>query len=122
MQMPDGTEYKVPPALVGGEGRYEDWVYLQMLERGWLRPITDADHFHSIAEGSRPSPRAIVVLVFWAYFETRIKRLIRETTMSLPKTVTKDLGSTPLERTLQRRPILGREECHGKAKEVQRGV
>ena len=97
MQMPDGTEYKVPPALVGGEGRYEDWVYLQMLEREWLRPITDADHFHSIAEGSRPSPRAIVVLVFWAYFETRInfetriKRLIRETTMSLPKTVTKDL-------------------------------
>ena len=91
VQMPDGTEYKVPPALVGGEGRYEDWVYLQMLEREWLRPITDADHFHSIAEGSRPSPRAIVVLVFWAYFETRIKRLIRETTMSLPKTVTKDL-------------------------------
>ena len=32
------------------------------------------------------------------------------------------LGSTPLERTLQRRPILGQEECHGKAKEVQRGV
>ena len=31
-------------------------------------------------------------------------------------------GSTPLERTLQRRPILGQEECHGKAKEVQRGV
>ena len=91
VQMPDGTEYKVPPALVGGEGRYEDWVYLQMLEREWLRPITDADHFLSIAEGSRPSPRAIVVLVFWAYFATRIKRLIRETTMSLPKTVTKDL-------------------------------
>ena len=31
-------------------------------------------------------------------------------------------GSTPLERTLQRRPILGQEECHGKAKEVQRGI
>ena len=91
MQMPDGTEFKVPPALAGGEGQYEDWVYLQMLEREWLRPITDADHFHSIAEGSRPSPRAIVVLVFWAYFETRINRLIRETTMSIPKTVTKDL-------------------------------
>ena len=34
----------------------------------------------------------------------------------------RELGSTPLERTLQRRPILGQEECHGKAKEVQRGV
>jgi len=33
-----------------------------------------------------------------------------------------NVGSTPLERTLQRRPILGQEECHGKAKEVQRGI
>ncbi len=88
---PDGTEYKVAPAFAGGEGRYEDWVYLRMLEREWLRPITDADRLHSIAAGSRPSPRAIVVLVFWAYFETRIERLIRATTASLPKAITKDL-------------------------------
>jgi len=31
-------------------------------------------------------------------------------------------GSTPLVRTLQKRPILGRKECHVKTKEVQRGV
>lgn len=31
-------------------------------------------------------------------------------------------GSTPLMRTLQRRPILGQKECHVEAKEVQRGV
>lgn len=91
VELPDGTEYKMPPALAGGEGRYEDWVYLQMLEREWLRPITDADRLPSISEGSRPSPRAIVVLLFWTYFETRIERLIRESTISLPKAVTEDL-------------------------------
>ncbi len=36
--------------------------------------------------------------------------------------LSKRLGSTPLMRTLQRRPIVGQEECHGKAKEIQRGV
>ena len=89
----DGKEYRVPLAFMGGEGRYEDYVYLNMLEREWLRPITDADRFHSIPESHRPSERAIVVLVFWTYFETRIERLFRETTRSLPKSILEDLLS-----------------------------
>ncbi len=32
------------------------------------------------------------------------------------------MGSTALVRTLPRRLILSQKECHGKAKEVQRGV
>lgn len=89
---PDGAEHRVPPTFVGAEGRYEDWVYLIMLEREWLRPVSDADRFHSIPEQSRPSARAIVVLVFWAYFETRIERLFRETVGSLlPESVLEDL-------------------------------
>ena len=76
---------------MGAEGRYEDWVYLMMLEREWLRPVTDADRFHSIPEQNRPSARAIVVLVFWAYFETRIERLIRETVGPLPESILEDL-------------------------------
>jgi NAD(P)-dependent dehydrogenase (short-subunit alcohol dehydrogenase family) len=31
-------------------------------------------------------------------------------------------GSTPITRTLQKSLIMGQEECHGKAKEVQRRV
>ena len=87
----DGTEHRVAPAFMGGEGKYEDWVYLKMLEREWLRPITDADRFLSISERCRPSPRAIVILVFWTYFETRIERLFRETMAALPEAVTEDL-------------------------------
>ncbi len=89
--MVDGTEERVLPAHMGGEGRYEDWVYLIMLEREWLRPVTDADRFFNVAEGRRPSVRAIVVLVFWTYFETRIERLFREVLKDLPVAVTEDL-------------------------------
>jgi hypothetical protein len=76
---------------MGAEGRYEDYVYLEMLEREWMRPVTDADRFLTIAERSRPSARAIVVLVFWTYFETRIERLFREAMARLPKAVMDDL-------------------------------
>ena len=89
----DGKEYRVPPVFAGGEGRYEDYVYLMILEREWLRPVTDADRFHSIPEGHRPSARAIIVLVFWTYFETRIERLFRETAQALPKNILEDLLS-----------------------------
>ena len=87
----DGIEHRLPAASMGGEGRYEDWVYLQMLEREWLRPLSDADRFLSISEHSRPSPRAIVILVFWTYFETRIERLFRGTMTALPEAVKEDL-------------------------------
>lgn len=87
----DGREYEIAPALMGGEGRYEDWVYLAMLEREWLRPLTDEDRFLDVAETSRPSARAVIVVVFWAYFETRIERLFREAMRDLPSRVMEDL-------------------------------
>ena len=82
----DGNEHRVPPALAGAEGRYEDWIYLRMLEREWLRPV-DADLYDSIPDDHRPSARAILVLMFWSYFETRIERLFRETAKSVPEKV-----------------------------------
>ena len=82
----DGTELRVPPVFQGAEGRFEDWVYLRMLEREWLRPV-EADLYASIPTDHRPSARAIVVLVFWTYFETRIERLFRETARGVPTQV-----------------------------------
>ena len=64
---------------MGAEGRYEDWTFLRMLQREWFRPVTDADRYGPAAEENGASARAIVVLVFWSYFETRIERLFRET-------------------------------------------
>jgi hypothetical protein len=62
---------------MGAEGRYEDWVYLGMMEREWKRPVADDDRFSVFSRESAPSPRASIVLLFWSYFETRIERLLR---------------------------------------------
>lgn len=86
----DGTEYH-SLTVPGAEGRYEDYVYLTMLEREWLRPISDEDRFLSLAESTRPSPRAVAVLVFWTYFETRLERLLLAGMRGLPDSVTADL-------------------------------
>jgi hypothetical protein len=31
----NGKEYQVHPAFMGPEGRYEDYVYLEMMQREW---------------------------------------------------------------------------------------
>ena len=79
----EGNEHRAETALAGAEGRYEDWIYLGMLEREWRRPV-DSELYGSIPEDHRPSARAIVVLLFWSYFETRIERLFRETAEAVP--------------------------------------
>jgi hypothetical protein len=91
MRLSDGTEHQVPAVFMGAEGRYEDYVYLKMIEREWKRPITEADRFLDVAERSRPSPRAVVVLLFWSYFETRIERLLRQAMRQLPEAVVEDM-------------------------------
>ena len=82
----DGTEVRVESALMGADGGFEDWVYLRILEREWLRPV-EAELYASIPENHRPSVRAIIVLVFWTYFETRIGRLFRQTARAVPQQV-----------------------------------
>lgn len=62
-----------------------------MLEREWNRPILDTEKSFLNSYQSSPSPRAIIVLIFWTYFETRIERIYRETLKSLPKSVVEDL-------------------------------
>jgi hypothetical protein len=91
IRLADGREHVVFPAYAGGEGRYEDWVYLMMLEHEWRRPITESDRFLAIAEPNRPAARAVIVVVFWSYFETRVERLLRESMRAIPERVVHDL-------------------------------
>ena len=78
-------------ASMGAEGRYEDYMYLDMLEREWKRPVTEADGVRTFDPDRRPSPRAAIVMLFWSYFETRIERLLRAGMRNLPLRVTEDL-------------------------------
>jgi hypothetical protein len=89
----------ISPAFMGAEGRYEDWVYLQMLEREWKRPVTDADRLSQPDPTRPPSPRAAIVVLFWSYFETRVERLLRAGMREVPPRLTED--------TLQRYSSIG---------------
>ncbi len=70
-----GRKHRILPASMGAEGRLEDWLYPDLIQREWLRPAS------TCAEGmlrhSQISERATVVLLFWTYFEGRIERLVR---------------------------------------------
>lgn len=100
VQSRSGEIQRIPSASMGAESRYQDYVLLDMLATEWLRPTTAAEQFGGIAESSRPAAKAVVVLVFWTYFETKIERLLREPSRNIvPDRVLDDL--------LQRRSSIG---------------
>lgn len=70
---------------MGGEGRYEDYVYLDLIEREWRR-----------APSPSPLPQRVcdkisIVVLFWSYFETRIDRLLRTALQTVPPPIAQDL-------------------------------
>jgi hypothetical protein len=85
-----GRELVVHSAVPGAEGRYEDWVYLRMIEREWKRPVLEEDRFPGFSPEAGPSPRASIVILFWSYFETRIERLLREALHAMPNRILDD--------------------------------
>ncbi len=85
-----GQTILIPATFAGAEGRYEDYVYLQMLQREWERPEAEFDTFPNFKDDERPSARAALVLLFWSYFETRIERLHRSAMRALPQPVLDD--------------------------------
>ena len=86
-----GREYLVPACFMGAEGRYEDWVYLGMMEREWKRPVVDCDRFPGFSPEAAPSPRASIVILFWSYFESRIERLLRVALSEVPTRLLDDM-------------------------------
>jgi hypothetical protein len=87
MPMPDGTKQMTALPFMGAEGRYEDWIYLQLLEREWKRPVEASDQ--EVTNGL--TARAAIVLVFWTYFETRIERLLQCSMQHISEPIAKDL-------------------------------
>lgn len=69
----DPPKYVVP----GAENRYEDYVYLELIEREWRRPPLDAMASPRPSIGGKVMADKVgIVLLFWTYFESRITRLV----------------------------------------------
>lgn len=85
----DGQEVTLPAmTYAGAEGRYEDYVFLALMEREWNRPLAPTAQSPFT---SGMSERAGIVLLFWTYFETRMIRLVTFGASSLPQAVQEDL-------------------------------
>ena len=88
----DGIEFEIPSnSFMGAEGRYEDYVYLNMLEYEWRRPVSKFDEYSFLNKDNRPATKAIIALVFWTYFETKIDRLLDTAMRNIPDSIRQDL-------------------------------
>ncbi len=90
LRLPDGREEIVSRTDMGAEGRYEDYMYLNMMEHEWKRPVLESDRFPGSSPDGGPSPRASIVILFWSYFETRIERLLRAGLRDVPERLLED--------------------------------
>ena len=84
IRLNDGKEFTVQRAFRGGETRYEDYVYLQLLEREWKRMRRDLKTRKESHFLSDVSDGAAIVLVFWSYFESKIEYLFKSLLGHLP--------------------------------------
>lgn len=94
----NGEEITIPLGFPGAEERYEDYLLLQMMQREWNRSDS-MDENAAFTILSQTSVKALLVLIFWTYFETKIERLLR---MGL-----KDVPRGLIENTLNRYSSIG---------------
>lgn len=69
-----GERFCVMPTFMGAEGRVEDYHLLALMEREWTRPLEPIATPSWLTSGT--SERATVVLLFWIYFESRMRRVV----------------------------------------------
>ena len=75
---------------MGAETRYEDYIYLQLMEREWQRMTRDSASQNRLLHTKQVSTGASLVLLFWTYFETRLEYLLRSGLQHVPPTFLED--------------------------------
>ena len=84
VKLDDGREIAVLRAYMGAETRYEDYVYLQLMEREWERMTRDSASQNRLPHAGQVSTGASLVLLFWTYFETRLEHILRDGLRHIP--------------------------------------
>ena len=90
LKLEDGQEISIPPVYMGAETRYEDYVYLQLMEREWERMTRDSASQNRLPHTGQVSTGASLVLLFWTYFETRLEQLLRDGLRHIPPSFLED--------------------------------
>lgn len=76
------------PAAFAGALDWSPYVLLQLMHREWLRPPAGIG---GLPQGSQPSPRVLIVLTFWTFFETLMDWFYETATRDLPPAIGEDL-------------------------------
>ena len=90
VRLDDGRIVSMPLAYAGAETRYEDYVYLQLMEREWERMARDSVPQERLRHTEQISTGASLVLLFWTYFETRLEHLLRDGLRHVPSAFLED--------------------------------
>ena len=85
-----GQDLMAADTFAGAETRYEDYVYLQLLEREWDRMSRDSPTQDRLQHTEQVSTGASLVLLFWTYFETRLEHLLRDGLRHVPPSFLED--------------------------------
>jgi hypothetical protein len=85
-----GRVLTVPSAFAGALD-WSPYVMLQLMEREWVRPLPKEGKLSALPQGNTPSSRALLVLIFWTYFESLMGWFYETATNGLPGTVGADL-------------------------------
>lgn len=80
---------KMPAQVFAGALDWSPYVMLKLMYSDWKRPLGEPDA--ALPTENRPSSRALVVLIFWTYFETLMSWYYETATNELPKSVASDL-------------------------------
>lgn len=92
VRLEDSREVTLPAdAYMGAEARYEDYVYLNMMEREWRRPTSESHQLQPAALDGGSSERSSIVVLYWSYFERRFERMLRAGMRRLPPRIAEDL-------------------------------
>jgi hypothetical protein len=70
---------------------WSDYVLLKMMHVEWQRPFGHSDTLNGLPHERRPSPRLVVVILFWTLFERLMERLFVDAMKRLPEAVAADL-------------------------------
>ena len=90
VRLEDGLVVSIPHVYAGAETRYEDYVYLQLMEREWERMTRDSVSQNRLPHTGQVSTGASLVLLFWTYFETRLEHLLRGGLQHVPPAFLED--------------------------------
>ncbi len=85
-----GRTITIPPAFAGALD-WSPYVMLQLMQREWLRPLTEENKPLAMPLSSKPSARVLVLLIFWTYFETLMGWFYETATSHIPSGVAADL-------------------------------